>query len=225
MESVFEQFSSILEEETKTREDIKQVTRELDRICRQMLAHLQQVHGKILQAKDICNKTKEFTPQVKEQFQKIQTLVKPEFFYKYHDHWKYHVQQLVFILSFVHWIETNELASIEQIEASIGVPGKSESNPNSFGIELEDYLLGLTNLPNELSRLCINSVTASDFKTPLKISQFVSELYSGFRLLNLKNDALRKRYDSIKYDLKKIEEVVYDISIRKLVPAEEQPSV
>lgn len=36
------------------------------------------------------------------------------------------------------------------------------------------------------------------------------------RLLNLKNDLLRKRYDSIKYDLKKIEEVVYDINIRKL---------
>ena len=27
---------------------------------------------------------------------------------------------------------------------------------------------------------------------------------------------LRKRFDSIKYDLKKVEEVVYDLSIRKL---------
>lgn len=54
---------------------------------------------------------------------------------------------------------------------------------------------------------------------PGRIQKFVSDLYAGFRLLNLKNDFLRKRYDSIKYDLKKIEEVVYDISIRKLVPA------
>ena len=51
---------------------------------------------------------------------------------------------------------------------------------------------------------------------PGRIQRFVSDLYAGFRLLNLKNDFLRKRYDSIKYDLKKIEEVVYDISIRKL---------
>jgi hypothetical protein len=52
----------------------------------------------------------------------------------------------------------------------------------------------------------------------LSSRRFVEELYAGFRLLNLKNDYLRKRYDSIKYDLKKIEEVVYDITIRKLAP-------
>lgn len=38
----------------------------------------------------------------------------------------------------------------------------------------------------------------------------------GFRLLNLKNDSLRKRFDALKYDVKKIEEVVYDLSIRGL---------
>jgi hypothetical protein len=31
---------------------------------------------------------------------------------------------------------------------------------------------------------------------------------------------LRKRYDAIKYDVKRIEEVMYDISIRKLAPPE-----
>jgi len=35
-------------------------------------------------------------------------------------------------------------------------------------------------------------------------------------MLNLKNDNLRKKFDSIKYDLKKVEEVVYDLSIRGL---------
>ena len=39
-----------------------------------------------------------------------------------------------------------------------------------------------------------------------------------FRLLNLKNDHLRKRFDALKYDVKKIEEVVYDLSIRGLLP-------
>ena len=35
-------------------------------------------------------------------------------------------------------------------------------------------------------------------------------------MLNLKNDNLRKKFDGIKYDLKKVEEVVYDLSIRGL---------
>lgn len=53
----------------------------------------------------------------------------------------------------------------------------------------------------------MNSVTNGDFKRPLHVSQFVAELNSGFRLLNLKNDGLRKRFDALKYDVKKIEEV------------------
>ena len=66
------------------------------------------------------------------------------------------------------------------------------------------------------ARLAVNSVIAEDYNRPLVISRFVSELYAGFQLLNLKNDGLRKRFDGIKYDIKKIEEVVYDISIRGL---------
>lgn len=66
------------------------------------------------------------------------------------------------------------------------------------------------------SRLAVNSVTAGDYSRPLRISAFINELDAGFRLLNLKNDSLRKRYDGLKYDVKKIEEVVYDLSIRGL---------
>ncbi len=70
----------------------------------------------------------------------------------------------------------------------------------------------------------MNSVTQGFYDVPNQISKFVSDLYAGFRLLNLKNDNLRKRYDSIKYDMKKIEEVVYDISIRKLASNSSNPT-
>lgn len=68
------------------------------------------------------------------------------------------------------------------------------------------------------SRFAVNSVTYGDYNRPLQISKFVAELNAGFRLLNLKNDSLRKRFDALKYDVKKIEEVVYDLSIRGLAP-------
>ncbi len=55
-----------------------------------------------------------------------------------------------------------------------------------------------------------------DFKRPLDISKFLSNLIGGFRLLNMKNDSLRKKFDGLKYEVKKVEEVVYDISIRGL---------
>ncbi len=64
----------------------------------------------------------------------------------------------------------------------------------------------------------MNSVIHGDMHRPGRISAFVGEVNNGFRLLNFKNDFLRKRYDAVKYDVKKIENVVYDITLRGLVP-------
>lgn len=83
--------------------------------------------------------------------------------------------------------------------------------------------MGLLELSSELSRFAVNSVTSGDYNRPIEIARFVNELNAGFRLLNLKNDNLRKRFDALKYDVKKIEEVVYDLSIRGLKPTT-QPS-
>ena len=71
----------------------------------------------------------------------------------------------------------------------------------------------------------MNSVTNGNYDRPLQISKFVAEINAGFRVLNLKNDSLRKRFDALKYDVKKIEEVVYDLSIRGLKPgAKSEPT-
>ena len=56
-------------------------------------------------------------------------------------------------------------------------------------------------LTNIKSRLAVNSVTIGDYDRPLQISQFIKDLFSGFQLLNLKNDILRKRSDGIKYSV------------------------
>jgi predicted translin family RNA/ssDNA-binding protein len=93
---------------------------------------------------------------------------------------------------------------------------------DTFHFTLEEYLLSLTDLTPELSRLATNAVTLGDFELPMIISAFVKDLFAGFQLLNLKNDILRKRADAVKYDVKRVEDVVYDLSLRGLVkrPAE-----
>jgi len=74
------------------------------------------------------------------------------------------------------------------------------------------------------ARLSVNAVTAGHYSRPVRIAQFIADLDAGFRLLNLKNDALRRRYDALKYDLKKAEEVVYDLTVRGLVNRPERAS-
>lgn len=93
-----------------------------------------------------------------------------------------------------------------------------------FHITIEDYLLALCTTIEELARLAPNAVTMGDYARPLQISKFIKDIHAGFQLLNLKNDALRRRSDGIKYNVKKVEDVVYDLSLRGLVPKDGQGS-
>lgn len=62
----------------------------------------------------------------------------------------------------------------------------------------EDYLHGLISMVNELPRLAIHAVTHGDFDAPVRIADMVKQVHAAFQVLNLKNDALRKRFDSLK---------------------------
>ena len=54
----------------------------------------------------------------------------------------------------------------------------------------------------------------------MQIAQFIKDVHAGFQLLNFKNDTLRRRSDGIKYRVKEVEDVVYDLSLRGLLPKE-----
>ncbi|KAJ5594751.1 uncharacterized protein N7459_000959 [Penicillium hispanicum] len=89
---------------------------------------------------------------------------------------------------------------------------------DAFHLTIEEYLLALISMIEELSRLAVNSVTLGDYARPVQIGNFIKDIFAGFQLLNLKNDILRKRSDGIKYSVKKVEDVVYDLSLRNLIP-------
>jgi hypothetical protein len=107
-------------------------------------------------------------------------------------------------------------SSTSASSASAAAAAPAPSLPTGVGLDLDDYLQGLTALPKELCRLCVNCVRSGEYALPRAISTFIGDLYSGFRLLNLRNDALRRKFDAIKYDVQRIEEVLYDMTVRGL---------
>jgi len=174
-------------------------------------------------------------------WEKILKLLGSEHPERFHFLWRFAMSDMVFMAAYKHWLETQKLLGRDEAAAMIlgrGAGGKKaggdkmdvKSGPApaaaaggagaapryQIEIDLEDYLIGLANLPKELSRLCVNCVRCANYSTPQAISKFVLDLYSGFRLLNLRNDVLRRKFDGIKYDVTRLEEVMYDLSVRKL---------
>lgn len=197
------------------REEIRKVVQALEQTAREMLTLLQGVHqGNGFQ--DIpkkCQKAREHFATIRTQMESLKTKFPADQYYRFHEHWRFVLQRLVFLAAFVVYLETETLVTREAVAEILGIEADRE---RGFHLDIEDYLSGVLTLASELARLAVNSVTAGDYSRPLRISTFINELDSGFRLLNLKNDSLRKRYDGLKYDVKKIEEVVYDLSIRGL---------
>lgn len=208
----FADLQSSLEQVSERKEVIRSTVKELDRACRTQNATLNQIHADPTGPVPVIDYS-----VIKENLHSLTGLIPNNEFYKYNDLWSRSTQQLVFLIMFESYLKRKEVVNIIPIvEQILDVKVDIHNNLNEFHIPLEDVLHAYISLISELSRLCVNSVTVGDYERPLIISKHVKDLSAGFQVLNLKNDNLRKRFDGIKYDVKKIEEVVYDITLRGL---------
>lgn len=93
----------------------------------------------------------------------------------------------------------------------------SKSNKISYknlNINEECYLLGLCDLTGELSRIAVRKATNKKYKEVKRIFDCIEEIHTFFLKMDLRNSELRKKSDQIKWNLKKVEEILYDISMR-----------
>ncbi|KAI9326496.1 translin [Zopfochytrium polystomum] len=218
MLAIFDQIARELEDETALRDGIRQEVKELEKLTRAIGAQLNAVHSNATQENITLQGTKalESLAQVRSQISKLASLTPPDQYFRYNSMWTFPLQSACFLSAYAYYMKNGRLLTTQEAEQILGVPVSLDSSVQTFHVSIEEYLHGIISLTSELTRLAVNSVTAGDFSRPLEIHKFVSDLHAGFQMLNLKNDSLRKRFDSLKYEVKRVEEIVYDISVRGL---------
>lgn len=85
---------------------------------------------------------------------------------------------------------------------------------SALKVQVEDYLLGICDLTGELGRRAVASVIRKEYEEVYKIRDVVERIYGYFLKLPLRNGELRKKSDAIKWNLKKIEDIIYDIKTK-----------
>ncbi|MEM2131044.1 MAG: hypothetical protein QXR96_00840 [Candidatus Woesearchaeota archaeon] len=88
---------------------------------------------------------------------------------------------------------------------------------NEINVDAENYLLGLCDLTGELARRAVFSVVDEHYEEVKKIYEFVLFIHNEFLDFELRNGEIRRKSDSIKWNLKKIEEILYDLKIREKI--------
>ncbi|KAK0566088.1 Translin-1 [Tilletia horrida] len=206
--NIVSDFASLLqqlEDDRAVQDTIKENAKAVERAHRLLAAQLNRVHS--AKADQIASVIAESASHFAECRQTISTLtasVPEQQYWKYNGIWGSSFSAIIGTSAIAYFLSTGLLLSKEE---SSQVLGLREETASRVFLTTEEYLHGLVNMINDLSRLAMNAVTV------------------GFQLLNLKNDSLRKRFDAIKYDVKRIEEVVYDLSLRKLLSAEDIASI
>ncbi|KAE8099614.1 hypothetical protein FH972_017581 [Carpinus fangiana] len=211
LEKQFEDFHVQLEESGSLRDRIRAVVMEIESTTRLMNATLLLVHQS-RPTPELLEKPKAQIGVLKELYNRLAVVLRecPGQYYRYHGDWRSETQTVVSLLAFMHWLETGILLMHSEAEDKLGL------NNSEFCLDVEDYLIGICFMSNELPRYVVNQVTAGDYDCPRKVLKFITDLHAAFRMLNLRNDFLRKKFDGMKYDLKRVEEIHYDVKIRGL---------
>ena len=84
-----------------------------------------------------------------------------------------------------------------------------------LGVEWHEYLTGLCDLTGELVRKAVKDVIEHKYENAKKIHALVDEIYGAFLEFDLRGGELRKKSDSIKWNLKKLEDIMYDIELKQ----------
>ncbi|KAL4755347.1 hypothetical protein BDW72DRAFT_149 [Aspergillus terricola var. indicus] len=225
--AIFENLQAKIDEEAAVRDELRDIVQNLSRKGRSTQAVLSRAHSTPeAQLQPVLeDATKEILAQ-KEEITRLKAVADRHPFYKYNGVWSRDLQNLVASIELCAWLgglqefkgsKSASFLTMEEVGRFLEIPVNLKEE-DAFHLTLEEYLLALISMIEELARLAVNAVTLGDYGRPTVIVNFIKELFNGFQLLNLKNDVLRKRSDAIKYSVKKVEDVVYDLSLRNLIP-------
>lgn len=88
------------------------------------------------------------------------------------------------------------------------------STAQGLGVTTDDYLGGISDLSGELVRRALTKATNKEEQAVHAIHAFVDTLYGLVSTHDFRNGELRKKADQVRWNLRKIEEIRYDLSKR-----------
>jgi len=77
----------------------------------------------------------------------------------------------------------------------------------------EEYLCGVISLCHELNRYAVGRATVADSASVALCNDLVSDFFQKFLAFDFRNGNLRRRYDSLKYCVRRLESLLYELSL------------
>lgn len=131
------------------------------------------------------------------QLKKINSLVSKNESLYHQGTYKAAVQEYVEAMLYYGFVKNNKLTSRKELD-----------------VGTEYYLLGLCDLTGELVRRAIREATKGNYEKVIDIRDFIDSIFTELIQADFRNGELRRKFDSIKYDLRKLEDLVLDLKLK-----------
>ncbi|KAJ1793645.1 hypothetical protein LPJ62_000084 [Coemansia sp. RSA 2167] len=126
------------------------------------------------------------------------------------------IQEYIEAVGLWRFLQHNELITKKQVLESLTIESDGKATP-LVSVTDEDYLLGISDLPGEVNRYCINSIGKGDRDAVSKCLAFLQMLKEGVSLVLSvrKYNNLEKKVPVLNSSLEKIEKAFYSMTIRE----------
>lgn len=107
-----------------------------------------------------------------------------------------------------------KVAIQEYAEALLYYHFVKEGKLVELSVDTEHFILGLTDLPGELVRKAVFLAGKGEVEKVIKIKDEVDNIYGELLKFDFRDNEVRRKFDSIKYDLRKLEDLVLDLKLK-----------
>ena len=107
-----------------------------------------------------------------------------------------------------------KVAIQEYVEAILFYSFVKDGQFKELNVLSHHYLLGLADLSGELVRRAVFLAGKGKIDEVIKIKNELDKLYGELLKFDFRDSEMRRKMDAVKYDLRKLEDLVLDIKIR-----------
>jgi len=147
--------------------------------------------------RDEMDQAAELIKQIEKEKAELETITKHDKALLFEGSYRVAIQEYVEALLYYHFLKEEKFPSIKELN-----------------VRTNHFILGLCDLGGELVRKAVFLAGKGEVKRVIKIRDLIDQIYGTLLKFDFRENDIRRKFDSIKYDLRKLEDLVLDLKLK-----------
>ncbi len=182
----FEKLQNSIKGYDSLREELIKKSRDVLKLSKQLIYSVHR--DDLAQAEELLNEIEQEKKELDDIAAKSEKLV-------FEGSYKIAIQEYVEALLYYHFVKEGELIDID--------------------VSAVHFVLGLADLPGELNRRAVFLAGKGEVEAVVKIKDIVDLIYGELLKFDFRDNEIRRKVDAVKYDLRKLEDLVLDLKLKE----------